>query len=316
MSKQLFRQSSLDQLESPDQLDQLLSVTSLRGWVAFIGAFILIIAVIIWGFVGSLSENVYGEGILISSGGIQQVNSNVNGQITDISVGPGDEVEEGDVIARLEQPELLNEIRALEAQLEPLINLEGGQNQVEIEAINEQLTLLRNEFYLATRVVSSFSGTVIEVKVRNGDFINRGTPIVSVERTGEQLRDLQAVMYVSPEEGNRIYAGMEVKIEPASISKETYGYLEGTVIDVAKFPSTFQGMMNMIGNEDLVAALSGSGAPIEVTISLIPDQQTESGYRWTSSSGPPVTIQSGTLSKGIITIEDSAPISKIFPQLK
>lgn len=316
MGKQLFRQSTLDQLQSPDQLDQLLTVTNYKSWIALIGTSILIVAIIIWGFVGNLEENVYGEGILISSGGIQQINSNENGQITDISVAPGDEVESGNVVARLDQPELLNGIRAIEAQIEQIEKTETDLYATELTELTEQLAALQTELQLSTRVVSPYSGKVVEVKANSGDFITKGTPIVSVERTGEQLRDLQAVFYVSPNDGNKIHAGMEVKIEPASISKETYGYLQGRVIDVANFPSTFQGMMNTIGNEDLVAALSGAGAPIEVTVSLIPDQQTESGFKWTSSSGPPVTIQSGALSRGIITVEKSAPIAKIFPQMK
>lgn len=316
MSKQLFRQSTLDQLQSPDQLDQLLTVTNFKSWIAFLGTGLLILAIIIWGFVGSIEESVYGDGILISSGGVQQINSNENGQISDISVAPGDEVEKGDVVARLDQPELLQEIRAIEAQIEQMDNTEANLYAVEIAQLTERLQALQTELQLSTRVVSPYSGKVVEVKANSGDFITKGTPVVSIERTGEQLRDLQAVFYVSPNDGNKIHAGMEVKIEPASISKETYGYLQGRVIEVANFPSTFQGMMNVIGNEDLVMALSGAGAPIEVTVSLIPDQQTESGYKWTSSSGPPVSIQSGTLSKGIITVEKSAPITKIFPQMK
>lgn len=316
MNKQLFRKSSLDQLQSPDQLDRMLTVTSLRGWVALIGIVTLIIAITIWGFIGSLPVNIYGQGILISSGGIQNINSNETGQITDIRVEPGDEVEKGEVVARLQQPELLAEIRTIEMQLEQLLSGENDENKEQIEELNEQLQLLRDQLYLTTRVVSPFSGKVIETKAKQGEFIDRGTPIISIERTGEEIRDLQAILYVSPDEGKKIHTGMDVKIEPSSILKENYGYLQGRVIDVSDFPSTIQGMMDTIGNEDLVRTLAGTGAPIQVTISLIPDQNTVSGYKWTSSEGPPISIQSGTLSNGMITIEDSPPIAKLFPQFK
>lgn len=316
MNKQLFRQRTLEQLESPEKLDELLKVTSLKSWIALIGTSVLIVAIIIWSILGTIEENVYGDGILISSGGVRNIHSHQSGQITDIGVSPGDEVEQGEVIARIDQPELLSEIVALEAQLEKLKHEDEEGFTQEMNELNEMLTVLENELYTATRVVSPYSGRVVEVKVSNGDYVNRGESIISIERMGDQLRDLQAIFYVSPNEGAKIHAGMEVKIEPASISKEAYGYLLGQVIDVANFPSTFQGMMNVIGNEDLVSELSGSGAPIEVTVSLIPDPQTESGYKWSSTTGPPVAIQSGTLSRGIITIEKSAPISKVFPQLK
>lgn len=316
MNKQLFRKTSLDQLQSPEQLDRLLTVTSLKGWIALVGTAVLITAIIIWSFIGSLSVNVYGQGILISSGGIQNIVSNENGQITDIRVEAGDEIEKGEAIARLKQPELLNEIRSVELQLDNLTATEKTQNQVQLEDLNERLENLRNQLNIATRVVSPFSGNVVEVKTKRGEFINRGMSVISMERTEGQLNALEAVFYVSLNDGKKIQPGMEVKIEPTSILKENYGYLLGRVTSVADFPSTFQGMMDMIGNEELVKTLSGSGAPVQVTVSLIPDQNTVSGYKWTSSDGPPVSVQSGTLSNGMITVEDAPPIAKIFPQFK
>lgn len=316
MNTKLFREKSLEQLQSPEQLDSLLTVTSLRGWVALVGTVVLLIAIIIWSFVGRLPVNVFGEGILISSGGIQNIITNENGQISDIKVEPGDVVEKGEIVARLEQPELLSKIRTVEIKLDQLKSGEKGQNQAQIKDLNEELKTLQNELTIATRVVSPFSGKVIEVKANRGQFIDKGTSIVSMERVGGELKDLQVLLYVSPEDGKKIQSGMEVKIVPSTVLKENYGYVLGKVNTVNEFSSTSQGMMDTIGNEELVKTLSGSGAPIQVTVSLVPDKNTVSGYKWTSTDGPPVSIQSGTLANGMITIEDSPPIAKIFPQFK
>lgn len=316
MNTQLFRKKSLEQLQSPDQLDSLLTVTSLRGWIALTGTVVLLIVILVWGFFGNLPVNVNGQGIFLSSGGIQNVISNENGQISDISVEPGDMVEKGQVVARLAQPEILDKIHSVEAQLDQLDSKGQGQNQAKWKDLKKELKSLQNELNMATRVISSFSGKVIEVKAKRGQFINKGTTIISIERVSGELNELQVLLYVSPEDGKKVHSGMEVKIEPSTILKENYGYLQGKVNTVNDFPSTAQGMLETIGNEELVKTLSGSGAPIQVTISLIPDKNTVSGYKWTSTDGPPVDIQSGTLANGLITIADSPPISRVFPQFK
>jgi multidrug efflux pump subunit AcrA (membrane-fusion protein) len=294
----------------------MLSVISWRSWIALTGVVVLLGAIIVWGFAGSLSVNVYGQGILISSGGIQTIVATESGQISDIRVGTGDFIEKGEVVARLQQPEILNEIQFTEAQLRSLLAAGAADGQPMVRELREKLDALRDRLSLATRIVSPYSGKVVEVKVKRGEYIPRGAQVVTIEQAGEQLNTLEAVLYVSPDEGKRIHPGMEVKLEAASISKETYGYLLGRVTRVNEFPSTFQGMVNVIGNEDLARTLAGSGAPIEVRVHLIPDPGTESGYKWSSSDGPPVAIQSGTLVRGIITVEKSPPLAKIFPQLK
>ena len=316
MHQQLFRKTSLETLESPEQLDRLLTVISWRSWIALAGAVTLLAAIAVWGFAGSLPVNVYGQGILISSGGIQTIVATEDGQISDIRVGTGDYIEKGEVVARLQQPEILNEIQFLEAQLRSLLAAGAEEGQPLVRELKEKLDALRDQLSLATRIVSPYSGKVVEVKVKRGEYIPRGTQVITVEQAGEQLNTLEAVLYVSPDDGKRIHPGMEVKLEAASISKETYGYLLGRVTRVNEFPSTFQGMVNVIGNEDLARTLAGSGAPIEVRVHLIPDPGTESGFKWSSSDGPPVAIQSGTLVRGIITVEKSPPLAKIFPQLK
>jgi len=315
-NQQLFRKASLESLESPEQLDRLLTVISWRSWIALAGVVALLGAIVVWGFAGSLPVNVYGQGILISSGGIQTIVATESGQVSDIRVGTGDFIEKGEVVARLQQPEILSEIQFTEAQLRSLLAAGAGDDQPLVRELREKLDALRDQLNLATRIVSPYSGKVVEVKVRRGEYIPRGAQVATIEQAGEQLNTLEAVLYVSPGDGKRIHPGMEVKLEAASISKETYGYLLGRVTRVNEFPSTFQGMVNVLGNEDLARTLAGAGAPIEVRVHLIPDAGTESGYKWSSSDGPPVPIQSGTLVNGIITVEDSPPLAKIFPQLK
>ena len=108
--KKLFRKVSLDRLSSPEELDQRLTVTSPIGWIALVAVGVLILAGLLWGFFGSISNKATGGGMIMSSGGISSVIHHANGQITDVSIHDGDYVEKGKVIARIDQTDLIVEI--------------------------------------------------------------------------------------------------------------------------------------------------------------------------------------------------------------
>jgi len=114
----LFRKVSLDRLSSPEELDQRLKVVSPIGWIALIATGLLIAAALVWGFLGSIADKATGQGIIISSGGITGVVHHANGQITDVSVNDGDYVQKGQVIARIQQTELIEEINKYKQDLE------------------------------------------------------------------------------------------------------------------------------------------------------------------------------------------------------
>lgn len=307
MSEALFRKTSMDKLQSPEQLDHLLTVTSAKSWIALLGITVLIGAVLIWSVTGFLPSYSGGNGTLIGSGGIHSIVSVEVGQISDISVAPGDRVRKGDVLLRLSQPELLRQIRDVEEQGKRAS--EAGQK----EMLEKKLVSMREQLEQSTQVKSTQDGYVVEVKVRRGDLIQPGSVLVTMEKAGDTVSQLQAVLYVSPQNGEKIHEGMEVKLHPISIIKEEYGYMIGTVTAVDEFPSSPQSIVNTVGNEELAKILAGSGAAVKVTISLIPDAATISGYKWTTSEGPPVELNRGMMAEGMVTLEEVRPISKIFP---
>ncbi|MER2492651.1 NHLP bacteriocin system secretion protein [Catenovulum sediminis] len=110
-SKKLFRQSVLDKLSSPEQLDLLISVTSSRGWLALLACAILIFFAVAWGIWGKVPTNVHGNCILLKSGGIFGQKSHSVGLISDLAVREGDRVFKGQLLARIEQPDLLERLK-------------------------------------------------------------------------------------------------------------------------------------------------------------------------------------------------------------
>ena len=53
-----------------------------------------------------------------------------------------------------------------------------------------------------------------------------------------------------------------------------------------------------------------------VVATLQADAKTPSGFKWSSSLGPPIQIYSGTLSKGTVVVDDKRPISYVLPIVK
>ena len=412
--KHIFRKASLQRLSSPEQLDQLMKVTHPRGWIALTALGGLLATAILWSILGSIPTKVQGQGILIKSGGVFEVVSVGSGQVTDVAIEVGDEVTEGQVIARIAQPQLLEDIQQAKADLrelrtqyaevkrfgrqdlelqtayltqqrtsleqnieiarerlrwldekienqeqlldqglitrQTLLNtrqayyqtqdeIEDSRNQLKQIAsreltytsqreqelldwqfkINEaerSIAQMEEEYDLLSEVVSQYTGRVLEIMVEPGNLIREGMPVIRLDLVGRSIKNLEAVLYVSSVDGKRVKPGMRVQIAPTTVKQEEYGFMLGDVTYVSDFPATTQGMMRVLKNEQLVQTLSGGGAPFEVYADLRIDPATQSGFKWSSSDGPPMDIQTGTVCRASVTVDERRPIELVLPILR
>src|SRR5215218_6832647 len=117
MRTDIFRKVALDRLSSPEQLDQMMQVTTPRGWLGLATLGGLVAVAVIWSVVGNIPERVQGQGILLRSGGIFAVEAISDGSVTNLAVRVGDVVTEGQVVARLAQPDLADRIRQARAKV-------------------------------------------------------------------------------------------------------------------------------------------------------------------------------------------------------
>lgn len=414
IQKKLFRKVAMDRLSSPEQLDALMRITTPKGWVALSAIIGLLILTVVWGVIGSIPTIVLGQGLFVRSGGVMQVESNINGELTNLTVDVGDEIYEGQVFARIAQKELLeqlslaqrqfervslekqqqiglleqksdlsnialeqeriavkatidslrqeavrleekvhdheylakdglitkntlaqtqlalakarNDIISAQAKLEQLsANKAQTKHQSLVEEVNlgqrlgeseRQVSLLRERLFNTSRVVAPYNGKVVEIMATEGDFLQVGSPILSMERTGRDIADLEVVAYLSPMDGKKVHPGMTVQVVPSIVKKEEYGALLATVTSVAEYPSTQKGMLNVLGNPELVKMMSPTGPPIEIRAVLIPDPTTVSKYRWTSAGGPPLKLDTGIIATVSITSKEQPPITLVIPLLK
>jgi len=211
--------------------------------------------------------------------------------------------------ARLELNGL--ELRRLESEQGVDQQLEVRRAEVrdlELE-LRERLARLEE----SARVVSPRDGRVLELLVDRGDVVTPGTPILNLEVASEEL---MAVLFVPASAGKRVQKGMVARVSPSTVKREEYGSILGRVAWAAEFPSTERGMTRLLGNEALVQRLMEEGPPIQVNVALERDPSTLTGYRWTSSGGPGVTISSGTLAAGSVIVRRERPIDLIIPKMR
>lgn len=127
---------------------------------------------------------------------------------------------------------------------------------------------------------------------------------------------LEMILYIPPEHGKKIAPGMAVRIEPATVRQEEFGTLVGQVIEISQFPASPEGMMATLQNKELVSRFTAHGAPYAARIALRRDPRTVSGYAWSTGSGPPVTLTSGTTGSAEVTVRTEAPITLVLPLIR
>lgn len=158
MSNPIFRKTALERLSSPDQLDQLLHVTSSRSWLALMALGMLLLCAIFWGCYGSIPEKVTGQGILIQPSGIFNVLSLSTGQIQDIVVQEKYPVQAGQVVARVYQPELMDKIQETRKKLTDLTTrqkqlIKFGSTDIQLQTV--QLAQKRRDLTETNRALES-----------------------------------------------------------------------------------------------------------------------------------------------------------------
>lgn len=114
----IFRQDAVRKLRDPQQLDTAIRLTSTSGWIALASIGVIIATAIVWVFAGSLPFRANGLGVLLETDSeIFPVPSTIAGRIEEVSVAVGDNVKEGQVLARLQSPETEAQLNAAKANL-------------------------------------------------------------------------------------------------------------------------------------------------------------------------------------------------------
>jgi HlyD family secretion protein len=221
--------------------------------------------------------------------------------------------------------ENLRRIQDLQIQQQTIVNQSVQLSQQNLEANNSRNNQIREvkrtiaqlEVQLAqsSQIISQYNGKIIEVSTAIGQIINPTTGLGSISIDAGNA-DLVALTYFSVPDGKRMTPGMSVQVTPATVERERFGGIVGSVKQISPFPVTQSGANNQLGNPALVKQLTASEPQIEMVATLTPDASTRSGYRWSSSQGPLLQMTAGTTTTVYVTVEQRAPITFVFPFLR
>jgi HlyD family secretion protein len=185
----------------------------------------------------------------------------------------------------------------------------GGRSGSE-DDLRRQIAELESQLESSSAVRSPYTGRVIEISTNAGDLVAPGTRILTLE---DFSAPIEAVVYVPAADGKKVLPGMPVQISPSTVKAEEWGFMLGEVEDVSEYPVSPDRLQRVLRNQRVVADLTGQSAPIEVDTKLIPAEDTPSGFKWSSSQGPPNQIFSGTLCQAKITVEKKRPVAYVLP---
>lgn len=303
----IFSREALNKLRSPEKLDTLLPITTPINWMALIAIGILLFSVVLWSIFGAFTVKVDGMGMIMDSAGVVNVSHISDGKIKQIYVHSGSKIKKGDLIARMEQPVQDADTRMAQ------YNIALSQSDRDAMSRASEHDAKKTQELVNEYIYSDYDGIVDEVMVETGSIINVGTPICSIRRT--QNRDeLTGVLYIPVEQGKRVETGMSIQLAPNGIDTSQSGWLLGVVRSVSQYPTSTTAMSKVLGNEQLVQYILNNerGAVMEVKFDLVKDENSESGYLWTSFVGQHKPITAGSFCTGSIIIDRVPPIEKVF----
>ena len=311
MKKEIFSAEALSRLRSPEQIDSLFRVTQPVTWMAMAMLCVLAASVVLWSVYGVLSESVNAAGMIIDSAGVVNICHDVGGKLSEVLVRPGTRVKKGDVVARLSQPSMMNDIIASQQ------NILMSANRQQVESGVSNFDSIVNKWYQSTVVISEYDGIVSEVAVNEGSILAPGSTVICTVRRDQGRDDVSALMYVPIDSGKKVKPGMTARLTPSGADVSEAGSLMGVVREVSPYPASSAGIMKNIGNADVAQWIMQQlgGAVVEVKVDLVRDPKSDSGYLWSSIIGSHPVVSAGSACTGMIVVKRTAPIERVFLKL-
>ena len=268
-----FRFRAMRQAHDPNNLDTTVNLASPRSWIALWVTFFVVVAAIVWAFVGTIPQSVVGSGVLTRADGVVRLQAGSLGTVTALQVRPQTTVRAGQTVATV-------------------TDTDGRAHDL----------------------VAPAAGTVLLADVPPGTSVTPTDQVVVIERdTDADL--LQAAVVVPQTAATRLYPGLEVSLSVGVAPSSQFGLLRGRVSAIGSFPTTAGGLSSLFLDEATTTKLLSGGAMCLVTIDLVADAGTVSGYAWTSAAGPPFVLRFQDVVTATVHLPDRSPVEYLLGDL-
>lgn len=163
----------------------------------------------------------------------------------------------------------------------------------------------------AVRTVAA--GRVNSLITKIGSVVTVGADVASVERVRSAREPLVAMMYVPSDSAADVPVGASVDLTVQSVPAQQYGVLRGKVKAIGRAPQSSGQIGSFLGDRQLGEQFTAQGQPVAVLVELERSKDTKSGYRWSSTDGPPYAIDSTTPVTGAVHLTAQRPMDWLLP---
>ena len=308
-SSQIFQQKALDKLKRPEKAGALFSITTSTGWIALAAVGIALFSVLVWAFFGVMAEQVVGYGVITDDSGVTNISPISGGRIVEMRYKTGDVVKKGDVVAVIEQTQLEQQVYLNAEQAHAATSYD------DMRARTAQLASAKEELQHQGQVISPYDGIVTSPRMREGQIVQAGAPIYDVDVTESQ--DMVGIIFVPALTGNKLKPGSVIQVSPGAIDSSLYGSLVGKVIELSPYPVNSDRVVYWTGNKEFAnwVLQKCGGAIMEVRVELTRDNDSKSGYLWTTLEGPKETITEGMTCTATAIVDRKSPFAYAFDKM-
>nr|MBO6295494.1 biotin/lipoyl-binding protein [Schwartzia sp. (in: firmicutes)] len=308
-SSQIFQQKALDKLKRPEKAGALFSITTSTGWIALAAVGIALFSVLVWAFFGVMAEQVVGYGVITDDSGVTNISPISGGRIVEMRYKTGDVVKKGDVVAVIEQTQLEQQVYLNAEQAHAATSYD------DMRARTAQLASAKEELQHQGQVISPYDGIVTSQRMREGQIVQAGAPIYDVDVTESQ--DMVGIIFVPALTGNKLKPGSVIQVPPGAIDSSLYGSLVGKVIELSPYPVNSDRVVYWTGNKEFAnwVLQKCGGAIMEVRVELTRDNDSKSGYLWTTLEGPKETITEGMTCTATAIVDRKSPFAYAFDKM-
>jgi hypothetical protein len=228
--REIFRKSTLQKMTAPEDLDELLQVNSTRSWLLLSAISMVIAGMLVWGFFGSITQHVKGFGIIKTFELPREVVAIHAGQIDSVFCKTGDLVSQ-------------------------------DQRLMKVFLLEEKTF---------TELYSPFDGEITSLNVKEGAYVETGTPVLEIMRNQKSSAITPEVIFFVPEqEISQLKTDMIANLE---VNKQGIpsAFLKGEISFIANYPASKGAIQMYLPNEDKSMRFEGKNF-YEVRASLMMD---------------------------------------------
>lgn len=251
-----MKEASEKVLQSPEQIADHLRVTYVPTYLLAATVGLLMMAFIVWGVLGTVSDKAYYSGVVFPVQGTTDVTLPNKGIVRTMLVHNGDSVHLGQIIAMVSVGDSHSYLTSTVSGL-----------VISTKADNEP-------FEAFDPIVSVVDGNANDQK-------SQLTQLIAYADT-ETQRDLQV--------------GMEAQVWPADEKRDEIGYVRGRITQVVRYPAADTDVRQTLKSDVMAKRLLDDGQKVvyEVLIDLQRDPSDPACYNWSFGEPEGVSMGIGT----------------------